>query len=216
MAAPRYNNTGTAYRIDMDKKHIRYEKLHDEKELSSSPNDHPHSLLIVDDDNVFRERLAQAFRQRGYDVHTASNYDEAIAQAERDSPEFAVIDLNMPGRSGLELVRDLRQVDSSTAVMVLPGYGSIATAVDAMRLGATNYLAKPADTDDIIAAFSRGKSPALEPPAPSYQAPTLARTEWEHIHRVLSDCGGNISEAARRLGIHRRSLQRKLQKYAPN
>ena len=199
----------------MGKKHERYDKPDDRQELSSSPNDHPHSLLIVDDDKIFRERLARAFQHRGYDVHTAGNYDEAIAQAERDSPEFAVIDLNMPGRSGLELVRDLRQVDSSTEMVVLTGYGSIATAVDAMRLGATNYLAKPADTDDIIAAFSRGKSSALEAPTPSYQAPSLARAEWEHIHRVLSDCGGNISEAARRLGIHRRSLQRKLQKYAP-
>ncbi len=182
---------------------------------SAPHDDHARSLLIVDDDRIFRDRLAAAFERRGYDVRTAAGYDEAINEAHRDSPELAVVDLNMPGRSGLELVRDLKEVDRSTSVVVLTGYGSIATAVDAMRLGATNYLPKPADTDEIIAAF-RSERPALEPTPPGFQAPSLARAEWEHIHRVLSDCGGNISEAARRLGIHRRSLQRKLQKYAPD
>ncbi len=181
----------------------------------ASPGDHPHSLLIVDDDRIFRDRLAAAFQRRGYDVRTAGDYNAAIDQAKRDSPELAVVDLNMPGRSGLELVRDLKAVDRSTSVLVLTGYGSIATAVDAIRLGAANYLPKPADTDEIIAAF-RKERPALEPIPPGHPAPSLARAEWEHIHRVLSDCGGNISEAARRLGIHRRSLQRKLQKYAPD
>lgn len=174
------------------------------------------SILLVDDDEVFRRRLARAFDERGYDVRTASNYDEALASASKDSPEFAVIDLRMPGRSGLELVRALEQIDPATKAIVLTGYGSIATAIDAIRLGAHYYLPKPADADDIVAAFARGESPPLEPPDPSYQAPSLARAEWEHINRVLSDCGGNISEAARRLGIHRRSLQRKLQKYPPN
>ncbi len=101
---------------------------------------------------------------------------------------------------------------------MLTGYGSIATAIDAVRLGATYYLSKPADADDIVAAFARGEAPPLESAGRirDYQAPSLARAEWEHINRVLSDAGGNISEAARRLGIHRRSLQRKLQKYPPN
>ena len=98
---------------------------------------------------------------------------------------------------------------------MLTGYGSIATAIDAIRLGATYFLAKPADADDILAAFARSESPPLDTPAADYRAPSLARAEWEHINRVLSDCGGNISEAARILGIHRRSLQRKLQKYPP-
>ncbi len=178
-------------------------------------DDHPHSILLVDDDRIFRDRLARSFQLRGYDVRVASTYDEAIAEAEADSPEFAVVDLKMPGKSGLEVVRDLRKIDSATMVLVLTGYGSIATAVDAVKLGASNYLPKPADVDDIISAFARGETPALEPSPKTYQAPTLARAEWEHIHRVLSDCGGNISEAARRLNIHRRSLQRKLQKYAP-
>ena len=173
------------------------------------------SILLVDDDEVFRRRLARAFDERGHDVRTASDYDEAVRSARADSPEFAVVDLRMPGHSGLELVRALKDIDPATKTIVLPGYGSIATAIDAIRLGAHYYLPKPADADDIVAAFARGESPPLEPPDPDYKAPSLARAEWEHINRVLSDCGGNISEAARRLGIHRRSLQRKLQKYPP-
>ncbi len=175
-----------------------------------------HSILLVDDDDVFRRRLARAFVDRDYDVRIAGNYDEAVASARRDAPEYAVVDLRMPGCSGLELVCALKEIDPATKTVVLTGYGSIATAIDAIRLGATYYLAKPADVDDIIAAFARGESPPLNPPDAGYQAPSLARAEWEHINRVLSDCGGNISEAARRLGIHRRSLQRKLQKYPPN
>jgi len=174
------------------------------------------SILLVDDDEVFRTRLSRAFVERGYDVRTAGNYDEGKASAEHDSPEFAVVDLKMPGRSGLELVCALKEIDPATKTVVLTGYGSIANAIDAIRLGATYYLPKPADADDIVAAFARGAAPPLNPPDPDYQAPSLARAEWEHINRVLSDCGGNISEAARRLGIHRRSLQRKLQKYPPS
>jgi two-component system response regulator RegA len=175
---------------------------------------HP-SILLVDDDEVFRRRLARAFEDRGYEVQTAGDHDEAVAVARADSPEFAVVDLRMPGRSGLELCQALREIDPATKIVVLTGYGSIATAIDAVRLGATHYLPKPADADDIVAAFARGDAPPLVPPEPDYQAPSLARAEWEHINRVLSDCGANISEAARRLGIHRRSLQRKLQKYPP-
>jgi len=174
------------------------------------------SILLVDDDEVFRRRLSRAFSERGYDTRTASNYEEAVAQARHDSPEMAVVDMRMPGQPGLELVKALQEIDASTRVVVLTGYGSIATAVDAIRLGAHHYLVKPADADDIEAAFARGENPPLDPPYTDYEAPSLARAEWEHINRVLSDCGGNISEAARRLGIHRRSLQRKLQKYPPN
>jgi two-component system response regulator RegA len=174
------------------------------------------SILLVDDDEVFRNRLARAFVDRGYDVRTGHDYDSGLASAHDDSPEFAVIDLKMAGKSGLELVKALAEIDPQTKIVVLTGYGSIATAIDAVRLGATYYLSKPADADDIVNAFARGQAPPLEPPDVEYKAPSLARAEWEHINRVLSDCGGNISEAARRLGIHRRSLQRKLQKYPPN
>jgi len=174
------------------------------------------TLLLVDDDQVFRERMARAFRDRGFDVRTAGDVEQAVAVARTESPELAVVDLRMPGRSGLELVRELREIDAATKIVVLTGYGSIATAIDATRLGATYYLPKPADVDDILAAFTRdeGASPAAaETRAPA--APSLARAEWEHINRVLADCDGNVSEAARRLGMHRRSLQRKLQKYPP-
>ncbi|MEZ6197305.1 MAG: response regulator transcription factor [Planctomycetota bacterium] len=179
------------------------------------PAEHPQSLLVVDDDQILRDRLARAFSRRGFEVRTAENADAAVVLAREESPEFAIVDLKMPGRSGLELVRDLREIDDATKIVVLTGYGSIATAIEAVKLGAANYLSKPADVDDILAAFERGDQPALEPTSHEYRAPSLARAEWEHINRVLADCGGNISEAARRLGIHRRSLQRKLQKYAP-
>ncbi|CAN5702787.1 response regulator [soil metagenome] len=177
------------------------------------------SILIVDDDEVYRNRLARAFVDRGYDVRIAQDYDSAVASATQDSPELAVVDLKMPGKSGLELIKALVEIDPSTKSIVLTGYGSIATAIDAVRLGATYYLSKPADADDIVQTFARAGAPPLDPPASEsgeYKAPSLARAEWEHINRVLSDAGGNISEAARRLGIHRRSLQRKLQKYPPS
>ncbi len=180
-----------------------------------TPDSVRESLLLVDDDAVFRERLARSFRNRGYDVRTAGTCDEARVSAKQDSPELAVVDLRMPGGSGLELVRDLKEIDPATKIVMLTGYGSIATAVDAVKLGATNYLPKPADADDILLAFQRGDQPVNPSDTVEYEVPTLARAEWEHIQRVLADCGGNISEAARRLGIHRRSLQRKLAKYAP-
>ena len=172
-------------------------------------------LLLVDDSVAFRERLARAFRDRGFDVTTAGNYDEAMAAATEQSPDLAVVDLRMPGESGLTLVKGLKGIRESMLVLVLSGFGSIATAIDAMRLGAVNFLPKPADADDILAAFARGDAPVAETVGDQPETPSLARAEWEHIHRVLADCGGNVSEAARRLGIHRRSLQRKLQKRAP-
>jgi two-component system response regulator RegA len=125
---------------------------------------------------------------------------------------MAVVDLKMPGGSGLDVLRELRRQDPSTRVLMLTGYGSIATAVEAVREGAVGYLPKPADADEILAAL-HGTNTAKEK---GIETPSLARAEWEHIQRVLTDCGGNISEAARRLGIHRRSLQRKLHKYPPS
>ncbi len=170
------------------------------------------SLLIVEDDAVLRGRLARAFRERGFEVREAPSGEVALQLAETDAPEHAVVDLRMPGMSGLEVVRALRDIDPSTVVVMLTGYGSIATALDAVRLGAIHYLTKPADADEILAAFSRaGAMPA--PPADEPSTPSLARVEWEHINRVLVDCSGNVSQAARLLGIHRRSLQRKLSKY---
>ncbi|MFN0149262.1 MAG: response regulator transcription factor [bacterium] len=173
------------------------------------------SILIVDDDSTFRSRLARAFTERGFDVRDAHDAESALALANEESPELAVVDLRMPGRSGLELAQDLLRIDPATQVVVLTGYGSIATAIEAMRIGATYYLSKPADVDDILAAFARKNAPPLEPTPGDHATPSLARTEWEHLNRVLTDCGGNISEASRRLAIHRRSLQRKLKKFPP-
>jgi two-component system response regulator RegA len=170
------------------------------------------SILLVDDDEVLRERLAQAMRERGYEVRTAGSAEEALREAQRDSPEMAVLDLRMPGVNGLELLKELRKHDPSTRVLMLTGYGSIATAVQAVREGAVGYLPKPADADEILAALNGADTTKR---VLGMETPSLARAEWEHIQRVLADCGGNISEAARRLGIHRRSLQRKLHKYPP-
>ena len=169
------------------------------------------SLLVVDDDQTFRNRLARAMAERGFTVTTAASVDEALAQLS-DGPEYAVIDLRMPGRSGLELLGALKALDENTRVVVLTGYGSIPTAIEATRRGATAYLTKPADADEVLRAL-QGQS--TDTPL-DIETPTLARAEWAYIHRVLQDCGDNVSEAARRLGIHRRSLQRKLQKYPPS
>jgi two-component system, response regulator RegA len=174
------------------------------------------SILLVDDSVVLRDRLAQAFQERGFRVEVASNYDEALSVFHQSPTDLAVVDLRMPGKTGLALVPQLKKLRPETRVVILSGFGSISTAIDAVRLGATNFLPKPADADDILAAFARGDSEVELPQADEeIPVPTLAQAEWEHIHRVLADCSGNISEAARRLGIHRRSLQRKLRKRAP-
>lgn len=174
------------------------------------------SILIVDDTLVLRDRLAIAFRQRGFRVETAANYDEALVVFAENPTELAVLDLRMPGRSGLELLQRIKAKSPDTQVVMLSGFGSIAAGIDAIRAGAVNFLSKPADADEILAAFARGEGANVtDVSGDEFRAPSLARAEWEHIHRVLSDCGDNISEAARRLGIHRRSLQRKLRKRAP-
>lgn len=171
--------------------------------------------MVVDDTLILRQRLSIAFQQRGFRVETAANYDEAVEVFTHRPTDLAVLDLRMPGRSGLELLARLLQMQPATRVIMLSGFGSIPASIDAVRAGAVNFLSKPADADDILGVFIRGASPAITQAAVEFPAPSLARTEWEHIHRVLGDCGGNISEAARRLGIHRRSLQRKLRKRAP-
>jgi two-component system response regulator RegA len=174
------------------------------------------SILLVDDSFVLRDRLAMAFQERGFRVSVAGNYDEALAVFRQQPTDLAVLDLRMPGKLGLALLPELKKIRPDTKVLILSGFGSIATAIDAIRLGATNFLPKPADADDILNAFARGGSEIEMPEAEEeISVPTLAQAEWEHIHRVLADCAGNISEAARRLGIHRRSLQRKLRKRAP-
>jgi len=185
-------------------------------DASDDANPKP-SVLLVDDDERLRSRMARAFEQRGYEAEQADGYDGAVAVAKLESTEYAVVDLRMPGKSGLELVRELHRIDPATKIVVLTGYGSIATALEAVRFGATHYLTKPADVDEVIEAFGRSDVPT-EPEAARIgseapETPSLARVEWEHIQRVLTDCGGNITKASERLGIHRRSLQRKLSKF---
>ena len=177
--------------------------------MSEAADDSRITVLVVDDDKAFCQALAGALRRRGLAVVVAHNYDDALAEAEAWSPDRAVVDLRMPGRSGLELVAALRRSDPHMGIVVLTGYGSIASAIEAIKLGATYYLTKPAEADDIIAAFTRTAPVMLEMPSPQAAKP-LDELEWEHLQAVLTDCRGNISEAARRLGMHRRSLQRKL------
>lgn len=177
------------------------------------PGEVPPTVLVVDDDEPYRERLVRAFCRHGFAAHGAASAAQALERARELRPGYAVIDLRLPDGSGLELVRELRALDARSTLVVLTGYGSIATAVEAVRRGATHYLTKPADVDDILLAFAGATLPEGEAAAREHQVPSLARAEWEHIQRVLADCGGNISQAARLLRIQRRSLQRKLAKY---
>lgn len=175
----------------------------------------PQRMLVVDDDEVFRERLAASLRRRGHSVITASNLEETMACLSDFMPQCAVIDLRLEGESGLMLARSLCEACPDVRVLILTGYGSIATAVDAMRIGAVDYLSKPADTDQIEAALFVHRSEVKTSQEDDLAVPSLERVEWEHLQRVLRDCEGNISATARKLGIERRTLQRKLQKYPP-
>lgn len=168
------------------------------------------TILVVEDDDALRGVLVKAFDARGYDARGVADAKAALALAREDSPEMAVVDLRLADESGLDVVRELKAIDASTAIVVLTGYGSIATALESIRLGAVHYLTKPTDPDRILAAFERGL--AARPRDLPIDTPSLARVEWEHLQRVLTDCDGNISEAARKLGMHRKSLQRKLAK----
>ncbi|MCP5159330.1 MAG: response regulator transcription factor [Gammaproteobacteria bacterium] len=167
-------------------------------------------LLLVDDDAIFCRVLGLALSRRGFTVTTAHDQAAALQLAQRATPDYAVVDLNLAGDSGLSLIPHLLALDSMTRIVVLTGYASIATAVEAIKLGAVNYLAKPADADQILAAFVTVDG---NPAAPVNLRPlSVNRLEWEHIQRVLHDNRGNISATARQLGMHRRTLQRKLAK----
>lgn len=179
--------------------------------LSELKNPSDRKLLLVDDDVTYCTVLAQALSRRGFVVNVANNVDEAIQIMAQDLPAYAVIDLKMPGASGLTLVAHLKERKADALIVVLTGYSSIATAVEAVKLGATYYLSKPADADEIVAAF--GHRPGITEAAIMTKPMSVDRLEWEHLQKVLADCGGNISAAARTLNMHRRTLQRKLQKY---
>jgi len=168
------------------------------------------NLLLVDDDQTFSDVLARALAKRGYEVLIAHDVIEAEKQLDNFYPEYAILDLRMPGDSGLQLIPKLLERNKFIRIVILTGYASIATAIEAIKLGATHYLTKPADADEIVAAFdyTSGKNRAAisDNPLP------LERQEWEYIQKILVECGGNISAAAKKLGLHRRTLQRKLQK----
>lgn len=167
-------------------------------------------LLIIEDDAVFARTLARSFERRGYRVEVLNGPERLDEVADALLPDHAVVDLRLAGASGLVCVERLHRRDPTTRIVVLTGFASIATAVEAIKLGATNYLTKPANTDDIEAAFARTEGDAQ---ADLSTRPTSIKTlEWEHIHQTLADTGFNVSEAARRLGLHRRTLARKLDK----
>lgn len=169
-------------------------------------------LLLVDDNDLFRQMLARSLTRRGWKVDMAANGGDALRHARKRTPARAVIDLNLDGDSGLDLIPRLLEIDAAMRIIVLTGYASIATAVEAIRRGATHYLAKPAEVEEILAAFERTTG---DPATPLPRTPmSLNQLEWEHLQRTLLEHEGNISAAARALGLHRRSLQRKLRKHA--
>jgi two-component system response regulator RegA len=173
----------------------------------------PQRLLIVEDDPVFSGVLARTLGKRGYEVAETGDLTQVRETVQAFAPHYAVIDLKLPGESGLKVVAYLAQLPSPPRMVVLTGYASIATAVEAIRLGATHYLAKPATADEILAALLRDDADAELDVTPV--TPSVGRLEWEHIQKVLAEHDGNISATARALKMHRRTLQRKLDKRPP-
>jgi two-component system response regulator RegA len=178
---------------------------------SESGLDHA-PLLLVEDDASFRARLAVTLERRGFEVGAASGIAEARAVAGRLKPDYAILDMRLPDGNGLELVAELRRMNPSIRIVVLTGYGNLATAVAAVKAGAVDYLAKPADPEDIVKALTAEPDARPLPPEDPMSAD---RVRWEHIQRVYELCGRNVSETARRLKMHRRTLQRILAKRSP-
>ena len=170
------------------------------------------SLLIVDDDNPFRERLARAMEKKGFTVSQAESVKNGITLAKQKKPAFAVVDLRLGDGNGLQVVKEIQTSNSESRVIMLTGYGNIPTAVAAIKQGAIDYLAKPADADDIERALLADPNQKAAPPENPMSAD---RVKWEHIHRVFELCNRNVSETARRLKMHRRTLQRILSKRSP-
>jgi len=193
-------------------------KTEDENNSTSAPTDDgdpigpDRSLLIVDDDGPFLRRLARAMETRGFAVDTAETVSDGIARSRAAPPKYAVVDLRLADGNGLEVIEAIRQNRDDTQIVVLTGYGNIATAVTAVKLGALDYLAKPADADDVFNALTQRKGEKTEVPENPMSAD---RVRWEHIQRVYEMCERNVSETARRLNMHRRTLQRILAKRAP-
>ena len=170
------------------------------------------SLLIVEDDKSFLQRLARAMEGRGFTVTTADSVSEGLTQLETASPAFAVVDMRLEDGNGLDVISALKRRRPDARAIILTGYGNIATAVNAVKLGAVDYLSKPVDADDVVAALLALEGRKAEPPENPMSAD---RVRWEHIQRIYELCGRNVSETARRLNMHRRTLQRILAKRAP-
>lgn len=170
------------------------------------------TLLIVEDDRSFLTRLAKALEQRGFVVTTAESVADGLLQLERAAPAFAVVDMRLGDGNGLDVISALKRRRPDARGIILTGYGNIATAVNAVKLGAVDYLAKPADADDVVAALLALDTRKVDPPENPMSAD---RVRWEHIQRIYELCGRNVSETARRLNMHRRTLQRILAKRAP-
>ena len=170
------------------------------------------TLLIVDDDNPLRDRLARAMEKKGFQVAQAESVEKGISQAKNAPPAFAIIDLRINNGSGLEVVKEIRKFRKDSRVVILTGYGNIPTAVAAVKAGAIDYIPKPADADDVENALLASPELKAIPPENPMSAD---RIKWEHIHRVFELCNRNVSETARRLKMHRRTLQRILSKRSP-
>ena len=179
-------------------------------DLAAVPGDR--SLLIVEDDKSFLQRLARAMESRGFTVTTAESVAEGLTQLETASPAFAVVDMRLADGNGLDVISALKKRRPDARGIILTGYGNIATAVNAVKLGAVDYLSKPVDADDVVAALLALEGRKPEPPENPMSAD---RVRWEHIQRIYELCGRNVSETARRLNMHRRTLQRILAKRAP-
>ena len=170
------------------------------------------SLVIVDDDNPFRDRLARSMEKKGFKVTQAENVKSGIQKARENKPAFAVIDLRLGDGNGIEIVKEIQQSKKESKIIMLTGYGNIPTAVAAIKAGAIDYLAKPADAEDVETALLADPSKKANPPENPMSAD---RVKWEHIHRIYELCNRNVSETARRLKMHRRTLQRILSKRSP-
>ena len=179
---------------------------------SAAPLPSERSLLIVEDDKSFLQRLARAMEGRGFVVTTAESVADGLLQVEKAAPAFAVVDMRLGDGNGLDVISAMKKRRPEARAIILTGYGNIATAVNAVKLGAVDYLAKPVDADDVVAALLAGESQKAEPPENPMSAD---RVRWEHIQRIYELCGRNVSETARRLSMHRRTLQRILAKRAP-
>ena len=216
-----YINSAFMGNIDQSKEKIAYWNHYINNHIGSMINSNniknisefdDKSLLLVDDDNPFRERLARAMEKKGFEVTQAESVEKGISAVKSRNPAFAVVDLRLNDGNGLEVVKKIQTSNSKSRIVMLTGYGNIPTAVAAIKEGAIDYLAKPADADDVEKALLADPNKKAAPPENPMSAD---RVKWEHIHRVFELCNRNVSETARRLKMHRRTLQRILSKKSP-